>query len=258
MPNDLVVEKDGKYFHKETGEELTMLPAKMSKSLKNVVNPDDIIKKYGADSFRLYEMFMGPLSEVKPWNTEGVEGVNRFLNKLWRTVVNTATGELADEICDAPLPKDSERILHQTIKKVTEDIDSLSYNTAISQLMIALNDISKLKQRNREAIETLVLLISPMAPHIAEELWSRLGHNDTIAYAKWPVFDDAKTKVSEAEVLVQVNGKPKARIVMPADADNDTMLATAKANQNVADAISGKTIVKSIIVPARLINLVVK
>ena len=258
VANDLVEEKDGKYFHKETGEELTMLPAKMSKSLKNVVNPDDIIKKYGADSFRLYEMFMGPLSEVKPWNTEGVEGVNRFLNKLWRAVVNTTTGELSEEIADVPLSKDAERLLHQTIKKVTEDIDSLSYNTAISQLMIALNEFSRQKPRSRAAMETLVLLISPMAPHIAEELWRKLGHTETVAYVQWPAFDEAKTKVSEAEVLVQVNGKPKARIVMPADAANDAMLETAKANPAVAEAIAGKNIVKSIVVPGRLINLVVK
>ncbi len=259
IPNDLVEQKDdGGFYHKETGEKLTMLPAKMSKSLKNVVNPDDIISKYGADSFRLYEMFMGPLQEVKPWNTEGVEGVNRFLNRLWRSIVDVNTGDLAPEICDEPLSKDAERTLHQTIKKVTEDVDALSFNTAISQLMIALNEFSRLPKRNRKAMETLVLLISPMAPHIAEELWCRLGHGNTLAYEKWPEYDEAKTKLAEVEVLVQVNSKPKATIVMPADADKDAMLELAKANPAVAAALEGKNIVKCIAVPGRLVNFVAK
>ncbi|MBO4511172.1 MAG: leucine--tRNA ligase, partial [Victivallales bacterium] len=259
VPNDLVEKRDDDcFYHKETGEKLTMLPAKMSKSLKNVVNPDDIIKKYGADSFRLYEMFMGPLQEVKPWNTEGVEGVNRFLNKLWRSIVDINTGSLAPELCDEPLPKDVERIMHQTIKKVTEDLEAISYNTAISQMMIALNELSRLKKRNKAAMETMVLLISPMAPHIAEELWQRLGHADTLAYEKWPTYDEAKTKLDEAEILVQVNGKPKARIMMPAQADKDAMVELAKQNQAVADALEGKTLVKLIAVPGRLMNFVVK
>lgn len=258
VPCDLVVPKDDKFYHKETGEELTMLPAKMSKSLKNVVNPDDIIKKYGADSFRLYEMFMGPLPEVKPWNTEGVEGVNRFLNRLWRSVVDVNTGKLAPEICDEPLPKDSERILHQTIKKVTEDVEALSYNTAISQMMIALNDLSRLPKRNRKAMEDFILLISPMAPHIAEELWEKLGHTGTIAYQPWPTYDESKLKIDEAEVLVQVLGKPKARIMMNMDADKDAMLAAALQNDAVKAAVDGKSIVKFIAVPGRLINIVVK
>ncbi|MBR0459174.1 MAG: leucine--tRNA ligase [Victivallales bacterium] len=258
IPNDQVEARDGKFFSKETGEELTSLPAKMSKSLKNVVNPDEIIARYGADSFRLYEMFMGPLSEVKPWNTEGVEGVNRFLNKLWRAVVDQDTGKLSADVCDAPLPADSERLLHQTIKKVTEDIDALSYNTAISALMILLNDLSKLPKRNKAAMETFVLLIAPMAPHIAEELWSILGHNDTLAYEKWPSFDESKMKVAEVQILVQVNGKPKARMMMPAEASQEQMLQLALANADVKAATDGKTIVKTIAVPGRLVNIVVK
>ena len=258
VPNDLVDARDGKFFHKETGEELTCLPAKMSKSLKNVVNPDEIIRKYGADSFRLYEMFMGPLSEVKPWNTEGVEGVNRFLHRVWRMVVDPDTGNLAKEICDEPLNADSERLLHQTIKKVTADIDALSYNTAISQLMIALNDLSKLPKRNRAAVETFVLLLSPMAPHFCEELWEKLGHADTLAYEPWPKYDEAKTKVHESEILVQVNGKGKARIKMPADLTQEQMVKTAMEHAEIQPLVAGKTIVKSIAVPGRLVNIVVR
>ncbi len=258
VPNDLVDARDGKYFHKETGEELTQLPAKMSKSLKNVVNPDEVIKKYGADSFRLYEMFMGPLREVKPWNTEGVDGVNRFLNRVWRMIIDVNTGDVLPDVNDEPLSKEAERLLHQTIKKVTEDIDSLSYNTAISQLMIFLNEFSKMPKRNRKAMETFVLLLSPMAPHIAEELWQRLGHNDTLAYAPWPKFDESKLKLDEVEIVVQINGKPRARIMVPADADKDGLLAIAKAAAEVKPHIDGKTIVKEIAVPGRLINLVVK
>jgi leucyl-tRNA synthetase len=258
VPNDLVDARDGKYFHKETGEELTQLPAKMSKSLKNVVNPDEVIKKYGADSFRLYEMFMGPLREVKPWNTEGVDGVNRFLNRVWRMIIDVNTGDVLPDINDEPMSKEAERLLHQTIKKVTEDIDSLSYNTAISQLMIFLNEFSKMPKRNRKAMETFVLLLSPMAPHIAEELWQRLGHNDTLAYAPWPKYDEAKLKLDEIQIVVQINGKPRARIMVPADADKDALLAIAKAADEVKPHIDGKTIVKEIAVPGRLINIVVK
>lgn len=258
VPNDMVISKNDKFFNKETGEELTTLPAKMSKSLKNVVNPDDIIKKYGADSFRLYEMFMGPLSEVKPWKTEGVEGVNRFLNRLWRAIVDVNTGCLNPEVCDEPLPPDSERILHQTIKKVTEDLEDINCNTAISQLMICLNDLTHLKKRNRKAMETFVLLISPMAPHIAEELWSILGHTGSLAYEKWPTYEEGKTKAPESEILVQVNGKPKARIMMPADADKDAIRNLAAAPSAVQAAITGKSVVKFIAVPGRLVNFVVK
>ncbi|NLG12586.1 MAG: leucine--tRNA ligase [Lentisphaerae bacterium] len=258
VPNDLVQEKDGKYFHKETGEELAQLPAKMSKSLKNVVNPDDIIKKYGADAFRLYEMFMGPLREVKPWQTEGVEGVFRFLNKVWRMIVNTETGELVAEISDDPITKDQERLLHQTIKKLTEDIETLDFNTAISQLMIFVNEFSKLQKRNRKAIETFVLLLSPIAPHIAEELWQRLGNENTLAYEPWPKFDEEKLKLDQVEVLVQVNGKPKARIQVPAEADKDQLIEIAKQNPSIMPLIDGKTIVKEIAVPGRLVNIVVK
>ncbi len=258
VPNDLVVSRDGKHFHSETDEELTLLPAKMSKSLKNVVNPDDIIKRYGADAFRLYEMFMGPLREVKPWNTEGVEGVYRFLHRVWKLIVNTQTGELCEEISAEPLPVDAERLLHQTIKKVTEDIESLSYNTAISQLMIFVNEFSRLQKRNRQAIETLVLLLSPMAPHIAEELWQRLGHTDTLAYSPWPQFEPEKLKIANIEIVVQINGKPRVRLQIPAAASQTEMLELALADAAVQEQFAGRMVVKKIAVPGRLVNFVLK
>jgi leucyl-tRNA synthetase len=258
VPNDQVEARDGKYFHRESGEELTMLPAKMSKSLKNVVNPDDIIKRYGADAFRLYEMFMGPLREVKPWSTEGVEGVYRFLHRVWKLIIDVQTGELCAEICDEPLSPETERLLHQSIKKVTEDIEELSYNTAISQLMILVNELNRLEKRNRQAIETLVLLLSPMAPHIAEELWQRLGHSDTLAYTPWPQADPEKMKVSEIEIVVQINGKPRGRLRIPAAASQAQMQELVLADAAIQAQIAGRSIVKCIAVPARLVNIVVK
>ena len=258
VPNDLVDARDGKFFHKETGEELTQLPAKMSKSLKNVINPDEIIARYGADSFRLYEMFMGPLREVKPWNTEGVEGVCRFLNKVWRLVIDQNTGKPSADITDEPMDRDGERLLHQTIRKVTDDIESLSYNTAISQLMIFVNDLAKRPKRSRQAVETLVLLLSPMAPHICEELWQRLGHADTLAYEKWPECDEASLAQDSVTIVVQINGKPRAKLELPAGLDKDALLAAVKANPDVAKHTDGKTIVKEIAVPGRLVNLVVR
>ncbi len=258
VPNDLVENRDGKYFHKESGEELTMLPAKMSKSLKNVVNPDEIIRRYGADAFRLYEMFMGPLREVKPWNTDGVEGVSRFLYRVWKMIVNPDNGELVAEISASPQDADADRLLHQTIKKVTEDIESLSYNTAISQLMIFVNEFSHLKNRNIEAMKSFVLLLSPLAPHIAEELWQRLGNPETLAYAPWPNCDESKLKIAEIEIAVQINGKPRVRMQIPAEADQQEMIRLALDNADVAKQIDGKTVVKSIAVPGRLVNIVVK
>ena len=174
------------------------------------------------------------------------------------SIIDVNTGDVLSDINDEPMSKEAERLLHQTIKKVTEDIDSLSYNTAISQLMIFLNEFSKMPKRNRKAMETFVLLLSPMAPHIAEELWQRLGHNDTLAYAPWPKYDEAKLKLDEIQIVVQINGKTRARIMVPADADKDALLAIAKAADEVKPHIDGKTIVKESAVPARLINIVVK
>ncbi len=256
VPNDQVEERDGGVFHKETGERLEESPAKMSKSLKNVVNPDDIIRQYGADSFRLYEMFMGPLESVKPWNTKGVEGLFRFLRRAWRMIVGP-DGEPAPEIADeAPPRQDLVRTLHYTIKKVTEDLENMAFNTAISQLMVFVNEYGREPVRSKQAMETFVLLLSPFAPHIAEELWERLGHKGTLAYEPWPVFDERFLVVAEVEILVQILGKPKARIHMPADCDPQVMERLALADETVRAQLEGKTVRKVIAVPGRLVNIV--
>ncbi len=257
VPNDHVREEGGKYFHQETGEELEEFPAKMSKSLRNVVNPDDIIAQYGSDSFRLYEMFMGPLEAVKPWQTAGVEGVYRFLKRTWRMIIGP-DGSVSDSIDGSSLSKEQARVLHQTIKKVTGDLETLDFNTAISQLMVFVNEFGKAKARNREAMETFVQLLAPFAPHVAEELWQRLGHDDTIAYEPWPTYDEDMLKVDEVEILVQINGKPRARINVPADADRDALAEIAVADEQVKASLDGQSVIKVIAVPGRLVNIVAK
>jgi leucyl-tRNA synthetase len=233
---------------------------KMSKSRGNVINPDDVVRDYGADSLRLYEMFMGPLEQVKPWSMKGVEGVYRFLARVWRMI----TDEFADEVRlnpavqEAELSEEQERVVHKTIKAVTEDIEKLSFNTAISRMMEFTNEFSPQEVRPKSAMETLTILLSPFAPHIAEELWQLLGHDNTLAFEPWPTFDEAKIAEAEIEVPVQVNGKLKARIKVPAGSDNATIEEAAKQNSSVASNLEGKTIVKVVIVPGRLVNFVVK
>ena len=251
VPMDKVKKTDAGPIHADTGEKLVEFPAKMSKSLKNVVNPDDVVRDYGADAMRLYEMFMGPLEAVKPWSTKGVEGVSRFLKRTWKLIAQT-------KITDGGMTPALEKLLHATIKKVTEDTDTLNFNTAISQMMIFLNEYSKLPEMPREAAEAFVKLLAPYAPHIAEELWEILGGKAPVSLAQWPVFDPAKLVENEVEILVQVLGKPKARIMMPADAAPDQMQKIAIENPDVKAAIGGKQFIKAICVPKRLVNIVVK
>jgi len=250
VPSDVVEHRTDGTYHKETGEVLTEFAAKMSKSLKNVVNPDDVISAYGADSMRLYEMFMGPLEAVKPWNTQGVEGVYRFLKRSFRMVAE-------QPLTDEPMTVEQKRLLHATIKKVTDDLETMSFNTAISQMMIFVNAFSGNKPLPRVAAETYVLLLAPFAPHLCEELWETLGNAESLAYAPWPTYDADCLKVSEVEVLVQVLGKPKARVMMPADADEAAMQALALQQEAVQTALAGKPVRKVICVPGRLINIVV-
>jgi leucyl-tRNA synthetase len=221
---------------------------KMSKSRGNVINPDDVVKQYGADSLRLYEMFMGPLEQVKPWSMKGVEGVFRFLNKVWRLFEIPLT----DTVCD----KDQARLLHSTIKKVTEDVEGLRFNTAIAAMMEFVNSAGKWEALPREAADAFVLLLSPFAPHMGEELWAKLDHPDTLAYAPWPVHDESALVQDEVEILVQVKGKPMARMMVSPTATADELIALAKAQPEVVTAIEGKRLVKEIAVPGRLVNLV--
>lgn len=250
VPTDQVDFTPNGPVRKSDGEALVEFPAKMSKSLRNVVNPDDVIREYGADSMRMYEMFMGPLEATKPWSTKGVEGVFRFLKRAWRLVAQS-------EIVDAPCTPEQLRVLHATIRKVSQDLDTFNFNTAISQLMIFLNEFSKCDRVPREAAEKFVLLLSPFAPHIGEELWSTLGHAETLAYEPWPVWDEKVLEVNEVEILVQVLGKPKARLMMPVDADQEAASKLALAAPEVQAALGGKPVCKVIYVPKRLVNIVI-
>ncbi len=250
VPNNLVEHTPEGPVDTRTREVLEEFPAKMSKSLKNVVNPDDVIKEYGADSMRLYEMFMGPLEAVKPWNTKGVEGVYRFLKRSHRLITESS-------IEDRAMTPEELRTLHATIKKVGEDTESLGFNTAISQMMVFVNEFSKAPTLPREAAETYVKLLAPYAPHLGEELWECLGHANTIAYEPWPAYNEKYLQVAEVEILVQVLGKPKARIMMPTGIDEAGMQKMAMENAEVLSAVAGKTVRKVICVPGRLVNLVV-
>ncbi|MDD5697889.1 MAG: leucine--tRNA ligase [Victivallaceae bacterium] len=249
VPTDQAEITENGPVNRATGEKLEEFPAKMSKSLKNVVNPDEIIKAYGADSMRLYEMFMGPLEATKPWNTKGVEGVFRFLKRAWRMIVNS-------KVADAACSREQLRVLHATIKKVGEDIETFDFNTAISQLMIFVNEFSQTEVIPREAAEIFVKLLSPFAPHLGEELWQLLGHDATIAYEPWPAYQEEFLKIDEIEILVQVLGKPKARIMMPAAASPQQLEAAALADAQVKTVLAGKTVRKVICVPGRLVNIV--
>ncbi|RJG26191.1 leucine--tRNA ligase [Paenibacillus thiaminolyticus] len=229
---------------------------KMSKSRGNVINPDDIVNEFGADTLRMYEMFMGPLEITKPWNEKGVEGMFRFLNRIWRLFI-TEDGQLNSKITDGTGEDSFIRTWHKTVKKVTEDMEAMRFNTAISQLMIFINDAYKAETLPRQAMENFVQLLSPLAPHIAEELWQRLGHSGSITYVSWPSYDEALTVESEVEIVIQVNGKIADRIRIAADADEAAMQEKAMSLPNVQDAIAGKTVRKVIAVKGRLVNIVV-
>jgi leucyl-tRNA synthetase len=233
---------------------------KMSKSRGNVINPDTVVKEYGADSLRLYEMFMGPLEATKPWSMEGVNGVHNFLGRVWRMIVDDRAEEmrLSSAVVDAAPTEEDQRVLHRTIKAVTEDIAKLSFNTAIARMMEFTNHFTKQERRPRAAMESLVLLLSPFAPHIAEELWEALGHKRSLAYEPWPRHDESLLVESTVELPVQINGKVRSKIAIAADADQAAALAAAKADPKVADYISGKAIVKEIVIPGRMVNIVVK
>ncbi len=234
---------------------------KMSKSRGNVVNPDDVVAQYGADALRCFEMFMGPLEQVKPWSMSGVEGVYRFLGRVWRLVMaeDQEGGWISSgQIVEEPASDEVQRAVHTAIKGVTEKLEGMNFNTAISDLMVLTNALTKEKHRPKEALEALALLLSPFAPHLAEELWSQLGHEKTLAYEPWPQHDDKWLTVDEVPLVVQVNGKVRAKLQVPADADKPALEALAKEAEGVQTWLDGKTIVKTIVVPGKLVNLVVK
>src|SRR5262249_38133201 len=194
---------------------------KMSKARGNVVNPDHVVAEFGADSLRLYEMFMGPLEATKPWSMQGVKGVYRFLDRVWRLFIDDRAEELklSANVRDTEPDRETLRMLHRTIQRVTEDLEGMRFNTAIAAMMERTNHLTKLEQRPRKVLETFVMLLSPFAPHLGEELWRALGHKESLAYEPWPKFDPALTKEDTIEVPVQVNGKLRSKVTVPADAD---------------------------------------
>jgi leucyl-tRNA synthetase len=232
---------------------------KMSKSRGNVINPDDVVRDYGADSLRLYEMFMGPLEAVKPWSMKGVEGVYRFLARVWRQTVDEHAESvvLNSAIRDVEPDKETLRLLHRTIKKVTDDTENLRFNTAIACMMEFSNHLTNKAKRPKSVMETLVLLLAPYAPHVAEELWRALGHSASLAYEPWPTFDDALTKADEIEVPIQINGKLKHKLVVAAEIDDDGLEQTALADEKVKELIAGKTVKKVIVARGKLVNIVI-
>ena len=233
---------------------------KMSKSRGNVVNPDEVVREYGADALRLYEMFMGPLEAVKPWNMDGVSGVRGFLDRAWRMILDDRAEavQLNAAVQEIEPTAEQNRMLHKTIKAVTADLEQMSFNTAIARMMEFTNFFTKAEPRPRAAMEKLVLLLSPFAPHIAEELWQALGHSTTLAYEPWPTFDEAALKEDTVEVPVQISGKLRGRIQVPADSDKQALESAARNDPKIAELLAGKTVVKAIIVPGRMVNFVVK
>src|SRR6056297_54351 len=254
-----VEKKEDRFVMKGTETTVEARAHKMSKSRGNVINPDDVVDQYGADSLRLYEMFMGPLEQVKPWSTKGVEGVNRFLNRSWRLFLGDGEEEELN-VTDGEPNRDQLKVLHEAIKKVTEDIENMRFNTAISALMIFVNEANQWDSVPKEIAEDYILLLAPFAPHLAEELWSKLGHKESLAYEDWPEFKEEYLKSDTIEYPVQINGKVREQIQVPAEKakDKEFVIGLAKQQEKVQKYLDGSTIVKEIFVPGRIINLVIK
>jgi leucyl-tRNA synthetase len=257
---DQVEERGGKFFEVGGGE-VTQVVAKMSKSLKNVINPDDVIAEYGADTFRLYEMYMGPLEASKPWNTRDIAGVFRFLQRAWRVAIDERTGELL--LAAAP-NADVERLLHRTTKKVADDIERLAFNTGIAALIEVVNAATRPTEMTdptqggmtRDQLDRFTRLLAPFAPHMAEEIWQKLGHATSITQASWPTFDAAMLQDTTVELAVQVAGKVKAHLTVPADASSADVERLALAEPKIMELLGGKAPRKIIVVPKRLVNIV--
>ncbi len=254
VPTNMVEKRDGVWINSETGEELEEAPAKMSKSLKNVVNPDDVVEKYGADTLRMYEMFMGPLDASIAWSENGLEGSRKFLDRVWRLIVdeNNKMRDRITTINDGRLTK----VYNQTVKKVTEDMENLHFNTAISQLMVFVNEANKVDVLPYEYIEGFVQLLAPIAPHIGEELWAILGNQESLTNAPWPTYDEAALIEDEVEVVFQVNGKVRAKLNIARGLSRDELEEKALAAEEIQSFINGKTVRKVIVVPDKLVNIV--
>jgi leucyl-tRNA synthetase len=252
VASDLVEEREGKFFHTETGDELRQIVAKMSKTLKNVVNPDDVTSRYGADSLRLFEMFLGPLDATKPWDEKGVKGVFGFLGKTYRFFSdpeNIGNGEEDSEILKG---------LHQTIKKVEGDIENLRFNTAISSMMIFINLVTKKGKVTAETAGIFTRILSPFAPHLAEEIWNLLGNDKTLAYEPWPVHNEEYLKEDRFNYPVSFNGKMRFNIELPVNMPKEEIIDIVLADERTKKWIGTATISNIIFVPNRIINIVIK
>ena len=259
VPVDEVEKRDdGNFYEKKTGEKLEQIVAKMSKSLKNVVNPDDEVREYGADSVRMYEMFMGPLTMSKPWSTQGIVGIHRFLEKVWAISEKPLSDiDISGKLTDEKLVS-ARKTFAQTIKKVTADTATLNFNTAISQMMIFINEISKLDSVPKAMWQDFVKILSPYAPHLGEELWQKLGNKGSIAYVQWPVVNEDFAKDEEKTIVVMINGKLRGKFKAEPGASDETLRKEAESNEDAKKFLEGKTIVKCVIVKDKLVNFVVK
>ena len=242
-----------KFFYQ--GQPVTQEYGKMGKSLKNAVSPDEVNEKYGCDTLRLYEMYMGPLEASKPWNTRDIVGVNRFLRRVWRNFVDEETGSIL--VSDEPATEDQMRLLHKTIVRMTADMERMSFNTAIAALIEFISEFVAVERIPRQVAEPFILMLAPLAPHLAEEIWERMGHAESLAYAAWPIADEKWLVEDTIKLVVQVNGKVRSTIFVPADASKEAILAASRADDNVARNIEGLTIRREIYVPGRLVNIVV-
>jgi leucyl-tRNA synthetase len=251
-----VEEHDGVFTF--DGVPVTRESGKMGKSLRNAVAPDDLYRDYGADTLRLYEMFMGPLDVSRPWNTADIVGVHRFLQRVWRNLIDETSGEM--HVSDEAADDETRRLLHRTIAAVRDDMGDMHFNTAVARLFELNNHLTQVVQEKgntpREVAEPLVLMIAPLAPHVAEELWERLGHRSTLAYEAFPSADSQWLSVETVEVPVQVNGKVRARITLPVDADETAHEAAARADVRISELLNGATVRKVVVVPGRLVNFV--
>ena len=257
-----LVEKQGDIFVLQDNPDIRVESRafKMSKSRGNVVNPDDVVDNYGADTLRLYEMFLGPLEASKPWNMSGVSGVRNFLDRSWRMIVDDRAEslELHEAVQQIDCDDEQNRILHRTIKAVSEDFENMEFNTAIARLMEFVNHFTGSQTRPQSAMEQFVLLLAPLAPHLGEELWQILGHDESLTYEPWPTYDEAMTQDDVLEIPVQIQGKVRTKLTVPADTDQATLEEIARNDANVLQWLEGKEIVKVIVVPKRLVNFVVK
>ncbi|MEM1010472.1 MAG: class I tRNA ligase family protein, partial [Myxococcota bacterium] len=254
-PEEVEQREDKVWVVKQTGEPVSMQIEKMSKSRLNVVNPDQVIEQYGADAMRGYEMFMGPLDQDKPWADKGIQGVYRFLSRVWRLFVQDGQIKYPEDATfpEAPL----EKLLHKTIKKVGEDIESMRFNTGIAALMELNNACYKHKQLPRALLEPFTLLLAPYFPHLAEELWHKLGHTGTLAHEPWSEYNPAMVVDEHITVVVQVNGKLKAKLQVPNHLEPSELKSHARQADEIEPLLEGKTIRKVIVVPNRLVNFVV-